>query len=87
MGNPTVHFEVAGKDKEPLNSFFTDLFNWKTSDVPGDMPYTMIEAEDGGIAGGIGASPDGYPGHVTFYVQVDDLEATSRRSSRWAAVA
>jgi uncharacterized protein len=74
MGNPTVHFEVSGKDKDALKSFYTDLFDWKTSDIP-EMQYTMVEAEDGGIGGGIGKARDGIEGHVTFYVGVDDLEA------------
>jgi predicted enzyme related to lactoylglutathione lyase len=30
---------------------------------------------DGGIDGGIGAAMDGGAGHVTFYVEVPDLEA------------
>jgi predicted enzyme related to lactoylglutathione lyase len=34
-------------------------------------------SEDGvGIGGGIAGGPEGYEGHVTFYVQVDDIEAT-----------
>jgi predicted enzyme related to lactoylglutathione lyase len=28
-----------------------------------------------GIGGGIGAGPEGYPGHVTFYIGVPDVEA------------
>ena len=28
-----------------------------------------------GIGGGIGTGPDGYEGHVTFYVEVSDVEA------------
>jgi predicted enzyme related to lactoylglutathione lyase len=74
MGNAVVHFEVAGKDKGALESFYTDLFGWKTSPVDG-MPYSMVDKEDDGIAGGIGEAPDGTPGHVTFYVSVDDIEA------------
>jgi uncharacterized protein len=28
-----------------------------------------------GIGGGVGTGPEGYDGHVTFYVGVDDVEA------------
>jgi uncharacterized protein len=28
-----------------------------------------------GIGGGVGAGPEGYDGHVTFYVEVPDVEA------------
>jgi predicted enzyme related to lactoylglutathione lyase len=75
MANPVVHFEVTGKDMDALNSFYSQLFGWKTNKVEGEMPYTIVEAGgDGGIGGGIGATPEG-DGHVTFYVQVDDLQA------------
>jgi predicted enzyme related to lactoylglutathione lyase len=77
MSNPTVHFEVLGEDQDALKSFYTDLFGWRTNEIKSarGTPYTMVEAEDGGIAGGIGSSPNGMGGHVTFYVGVDDLEA------------
>ena len=77
MSNPTIHFEVLGKDREALKSFYTELFGWSTTEVEsarGDT-YSLVEAVDGGIGGGIGSTPDGMPGHVTFYVGVDDLEA------------
>ena len=48
MGNPVIWFEVIGKDKEALKSFYTSLFDWKTNDLP-EMPYTIVDAEDGGI--------------------------------------
>jgi predicted enzyme related to lactoylglutathione lyase len=75
MGNPTVFFEIAGPDQKGLIDFYTQLFDWKTSDVPGDMPYSMVTAGEGGARGGIGPTPDGSAGHVTFYVGVDDVGA------------
>jgi uncharacterized protein len=76
MGNPVVHFEVVGKDRGTLESFYTQLFDWKLNEVGGPMEYATIETGgDGGIGGGIGAAPDGGSGHVTFYVQVDDVQA------------
>jgi uncharacterized protein len=75
MGNPTVFFEVAGPDQKGLIDFYTQLFGWKTSDVPGDMPYSLVAPGEGGAAGGIGPTPDGSQGHVTFYVGVDDIAA------------
>jgi len=73
MGNPVVHFEVLGKDGKRLQQFFGDLFGWRI-DANNPMNYGMVEATDGGIAGGIGPTPEGQ-GHVTFYVQVDDPAA------------
>lgn len=75
MGNPTMWFEVAAKDREAMKGFYGDLFDWQLTDMDA-MPYTTIDTGNGaGIPGGIGSAPEGNSGHVTFYVQVDDVEA------------
>ena len=78
MGQPVVHFEVIGKDGAALQSFYSDLFGWKIdSDNP--MNYGIVDGKvnaDGvGIGGGVGTAPEGYTGHVTFYIGVPDVEA------------
>ena len=73
MASPVVHFEVAGKDAKKLQQFYAGLFGWKI-DANNPMDYGVVAAEDSGIAGGVGPSPDGSR-HVTFYVQVPDLQA------------
>jgi hypothetical protein len=80
MGQPVVHFEIVGKDAGKLGSYYSDLFGWEiNADNP--MNYGIVQREgnvnpDGvGIGGGVGAGPEGYPGHVTFYVEVPDVEA------------
>jgi predicted enzyme related to lactoylglutathione lyase len=81
MGQPVVHFEVTGKDGRALSSFFSQLFDWEI-DADNPMGYGIVDREknvgaDGiGIGGGIATGPEGYPGHVTFYVQVPDVEAS-----------
>ncbi len=75
MANGVTWFEVAGKDREALKGFYSQLFDWKLNDME-EMPYTGVEASDDGIPGGIGQAPDGHPGHVIFYVSVDDVDAT-----------
>lgn len=90
MPNPVVHFEVMGKDAAALQSFYGQVFDWQLNPV---MPtYAMVSTgAEGGTAGGIGATPDGSDGHVTFYVEVDDLARRARadrgcrRSHRSAA--
>ncbi len=74
MGNPTMWFEVAGKDHQALKGFYSSLFDWKLTDMDG-MPYATIDTGGEGIPGGIGAAPAGDSGHVTFYVLVEDIEA------------
>jgi predicted enzyme related to lactoylglutathione lyase len=85
MGQPVVHFEVIGKDGAALRSFYSDLFGWKI-DANNPMNYGIVQREgntnaDGvGIGGGIGPAPEGYEGHVTFYVEVPDVEAALARA-------
>jgi uncharacterized protein len=77
MGQPVVHFEVIGKDGAALQSFYADLFGWKI-DTDNPMNYGVVHGDGGegtGIGGGIGTGPEGYPGHVTFYIGVPDVEA------------
>lgn len=75
MGNPAMWFEVCGRDHEAMKGFYSGLFEWKLTDMEG-MPYATVESSGQGIPGGIGAAPEGQDGHVTFYVEVDDLEAS-----------
>lgn len=74
MGNAVVWFEVVGKDGGKLRKFYTELFGWKIDPAQGDMDYGLVAA-NGGIAGGVGESQDGGPGHVTFFVEVEDPKA------------
>jgi len=73
MGNPVVHFEITGADSGALQRFYGDLFGWKIKALEG-MDYGIVEKEEGGIGGGIAAAQGG-PGHVTFYIAVDDVQA------------
>jgi len=84
MGQPVVHFEVIGKDGEKLQGYYAELFGWDV-DASNEMKYGLIKGEDnpseiGSIGGGIAAGPDGYEGHVTFYVAVPDVEAALQKA-------
>ena len=52
MGNPVVHFEVLGKDGEALQSFYSDLFDWK---INADNPMNYGIVDTGGEGPGIAA--------------------------------
>ena len=86
MGQPVVHFEVVGKDGAKLRSFYSDLFGWKFGDTLGPTSYAVTprdgntNADGAGIGGGIGSGPEGYDGHVTFYVEVPDVEAALQKA-------
>ncbi len=81
--NPVVHFEVLGRDPATLREFYGGAFGWQLGPADeGPLEYSMVhQKEGGGIDGGIGKAPEG-PGHVTFYVGVDDLEAALKDIER-----
>jgi uncharacterized protein len=81
MGHPVVHFEIIGQDGEKLQRYYGELFGWEI-DASNPMKYGIVDREqnlstDGiGIGGGVGGAPTpDYPGHVTVYVEVPDVEA------------
>ena len=85
MGQPVVHFEVIGKDGARLQRYYSELFGWEI-DTDNPMNYGTVQREgntnaDGaGIGGGVGGAPEGYDGHVTFYIEVPDVEAALAKS-------
>lgn len=84
MGKPVVHFEVIGKDGDRLQGYYAELFGWEV-DAGNPMKYGIVKGEDnpsemGSIGGGIATGPDGYEGHVTFYVGVSDIEAALQKA-------
>ncbi len=73
MANTIVHAEVTGKDAPKLQKFFSEVFDWKlNTDLPGG--YGMSNPADSGIVFGVGPSPDGGAGLVTFYVWVPSID-------------
>ena len=81
MGQPVVHFEIIGRDPDRLQAYYSGLFGWKI-DANNPMRYGLVTREGNvnsegiGIGGGVGGpGPEDYPGHVTFYVEVPDVEA------------
>lgn len=87
MGQPVVHFEIIGQDGEQLGRYYSELFGWDV-DASNEMKYGVVGREanvtaDGvGIGGGVAGGPQGYEGHVTFYVEVPDVEATLAQAER-----
>jgi uncharacterized protein len=86
MGQPVVHFEVVGKDGDKLQSYYAELFGWNINS-DNDMNYGMVDGKDNktadgniGIGGGVGQGPEGYGGHVTFYVAVPDVEEALQKA-------
>jgi len=74
MAHPVVHFEIAGKDGTKLQEFYRKLFDWKIEVDPA-MNYGMVDTGGEGINGGVFQAPAEAPAYLTFYIQVDDLQA------------
>ena len=85
MGQAVVHFEIVARDATKLQDYYGELFGWRV-DTDNPVGYGLVSREENtsadgiGIGGGIGQGPDGYDGHVTFYVQVADVEAALARA-------
>jgi uncharacterized protein len=83
MGNPVVRFEVGAAEHGPLVEFYGELFGWGMEAITGG--HTLIDTRGGrGVNGGVGRSNTGDP-WVTFYVEVDDLQATLEQAEALGA--
>jgi predicted enzyme related to lactoylglutathione lyase len=69
-----VHWELMGPDASALNSFYHELFGWKGEEVPGFGGYTMVPADDTGVAGAIGAGNEHMPSYQAMYVEVVSVD-------------
>lgn len=79
MPNPVVHFEIQSNKPEEVQEFYSKLFEWHL-DTSNPMNYGVVDTHtEGGIGGGIGPTGGG-PNMVTFYVQVDDLDAYLKKA-------
>ncbi len=79
MGNPVVHFEIMSRDLAKAREFYGKLFDWELKHDEA-MNYTLVEFGEEGIGGGIGQAEEGmFPPYVTFYIQVDSLEASVKK--------
>lgn len=67
------HVEIAGKDGDKLEQFYTGLFKWKVNRIEaGANCYGMIDgAKSPSI--GIRHEPDG-EAEIVVYVEVDDVD-------------
>ena len=79
MPNPVVHFEAVGPDGPALIKFYGDAFGWSI-DADNPMGYGIVDNGGEGINGGVGqGSAEGGGKHLTFYIQVDDLDAALQK--------
>ena len=66
MGNPVIHFEIAGPDGPALQQFYRDLFGWDIQVQGPEMGnYGVVMWTEGGIGGGIMETTDDMPSETT----------------------
>lgn len=75
------HFEIAARDARKLKAFLESVFGWKITDDGSEV--LPISGEDAGINGHILGWPhEGHPTYLTFYVKVDNIQATLDKVTR-----
>ncbi|HTB22996.1 MAG TPA: VOC family protein [bacterium] len=85
MGQAVVHFQIGVADDLAAAKFYTELFGWIATPVPG-MPYHSIETGAGqGIPGGIAKAGNESEAVVTIYVEVDDVAESLAKASGMGA--
>lgn len=87
MANPFVHVELNTTDVTKAKSFYGSLFDWKLEDIPmgpGEI-YTMIGVGSG-TGGGLMKHPvPGAPSAWLAYVNVDDIQASTKKAKSLGA--
>ncbi|HEV8147388.1 MAG TPA: VOC family protein [Bryobacteraceae bacterium] len=74
MGRPVVHFEIGCRDKARTGEFFSKLFGWQ---IQATGPAHNINTGSGqGIQGHITALGHEPQHYTTFYVEVEDVQAS-----------
>ena len=86
MANPFVHVELNTTDVAKAKSFYGKLFDWTLDDVPaGEETYTMIKVGTGTGGGMVKHPVAGAPSAWLAYVQVDDIEAATKKAKSLGA--
>jgi uncharacterized protein len=76
------------KDGEGLPNYYSELFGWEFGEPIGPTNYAVVprqgntNSEGAGIGGGVGTGPEGYEGHVSFYVEVPDVGAALEKAGK-----
>ena len=85
MANAVVHWELSSHDAERLHQFYTGLFDWRI-EKQSFMDYRAVfTGGKGGIDGGMMDVEDSTPPYLTFYVSVEDLQASLSKAESMGA--
>jgi len=86
MANAFVHVELNTTDAGKAKEFYGKLFKWTLEDVPMDGgSYTMIKVGEGTGGGIMQQMIPGAPSSWLAYVDVDDIEAATKKAKSLGA--
>jgi predicted enzyme related to lactoylglutathione lyase len=86
MPNPFVHVELSTTNLRKAKAFYGEMFNWKLSDVPmPDGNYTTVGVGKGTGGGMLKQTVAGAPSAWLAYVEVQDIDATTKKAKKLRA--
>ncbi len=69
-----VHWELMGEDADKLAGFYSKLFGWELQAYPGKDDYRVVDGEQSGVGGAIGAGNEHMPSYQAIYIQVASVD-------------
>ncbi len=87
MPNPFVHVELNSTNLAKSKAFYKKLFKWKLSDMEmATGPYVFIDVGGRGTGGGMMKQMmPKTPSMWTPYMQVDDIEKSTKQAKKLGA--
>jgi predicted enzyme related to lactoylglutathione lyase len=85
MANPFVQIELQTQDLEKSKKFYTGMFGWKLTEMPG-MEYTIIDVGEGTGGGMMRKPAPDMPDNWFPYVLVDDATAATEKAKSLGAM-
>ena len=79
MAAPVVHVEVRGLEPQVLRTFYQEIFGWDRDDGRSIGDYSVGSIGSGELTAATGPVADWKARSLTFYIQVDDIDATLER--------
>ena len=76
MPAPVVHVEVRGLDAPALRDFYQQVFGWQREEALSIGDYSVADIGTGALTAATGPTADWKARSCTFYIQVDDIDAT-----------
>ena len=74
MADGIVHIDIPVKDLETTPEFYSKVFGWELTPMPGE-DFVLYTSDGAGISGGFTKPEVHQIGGCVGYVQVDNLEA------------